>query len=61
MTVLPAGMPVPSFRLARGDGGSFTEQDLRGRTTVRQAPSPGDLPGLELLQDGLREALSHAA
>jgi peroxiredoxin len=34
MSVLAAGTPAPSFKLARGDGGSFTEQDLRGRTTV---------------------------
>jgi peroxiredoxin len=27
-------MPAPSFTLARGDGESFTEQDLQGRTTV---------------------------
>jgi peroxiredoxin len=34
MTVLAAGTPAPSFTLARADGESFTEQDLRGRTTV---------------------------
>jgi peroxiredoxin len=34
MTVLTAGTPAPSFKLARADGGSFTEQDLHGRTTV---------------------------
>ncbi len=34
MTVLAAGTPAPSFKLARADGESFTEQDLRGRTTV---------------------------
>jgi mycoredoxin-dependent peroxiredoxin len=34
VAVLPAGTPAPSFRLARTDGGSFTEQDLQGRTTV---------------------------
>lgn len=27
-------MPVPSFRLSRADGESFTEQDLLGRTSV---------------------------
>ncbi len=32
--VLAAGTPAPSFKLARADGESFTEQDLRGRTTV---------------------------
>jgi peroxiredoxin (alkyl hydroperoxide reductase subunit C) len=34
VAVLSAGTPAPSFRLARGDGGSFSEQDLPGRTTV---------------------------
>jgi peroxiredoxin (alkyl hydroperoxide reductase subunit C) len=34
MSVLPAGTPAPSFRLARTDGGSFTEADLQGQTTV---------------------------
>ena len=34
MTVIAAGTPAPSFSLARADGGAFTEQDLRGQTTV---------------------------
>jgi peroxiredoxin len=34
MAVLDAGTPAPSFKLARADGESFTEQDLQGRTTV---------------------------
>ncbi len=34
MGVLPPGTPAPGFSLARGDGGSFTEQDLQGRRTV---------------------------
>ena len=34
MAVLEAGLPAPSFRLARADGSAFTEQDLRGRTSV---------------------------
>jgi peroxiredoxin len=34
VTVLPAGTPAPAFRLARGDGSGFSEQDLRGHTTV---------------------------
>jgi mycoredoxin-dependent peroxiredoxin len=34
MTVIPTGAPAPEFRLARGDGGSFTEADLKGQTTV---------------------------
>jgi peroxiredoxin len=34
MSVIEQGTPVPSFTLARADGESFTEQDLRGKTTV---------------------------
>jgi peroxiredoxin (alkyl hydroperoxide reductase subunit C) len=34
VSVVPAGTPAPSFRLARADGESFTERDLAGRTTV---------------------------
>jgi peroxiredoxin len=34
MTVIAAGTPAPSFRLARADGERFTETDLAGRITV---------------------------
>jgi peroxiredoxin len=34
MTVIPPGTRAPSFALARGDGGSFSERDLAGQTTV---------------------------
>jgi peroxiredoxin (alkyl hydroperoxide reductase subunit C) len=34
MTVLAPGTPAPGFRLTRGDGKPFTEQDLRGQRTV---------------------------
>jgi peroxiredoxin len=34
MSVIEPGTPAPSFTLARGDGESFTEQDLQGGTTV---------------------------
>jgi peroxiredoxin len=34
MSVIESGTPVPSFRLQREDGGRFTEQDLRGSTTI---------------------------
>jgi peroxiredoxin (alkyl hydroperoxide reductase subunit C) len=34
MSVLPAGTPPASFKLTKGDGESFTEADLQGRTTV---------------------------
>ncbi|HEU4658973.1 MAG TPA: redoxin domain-containing protein [Capillimicrobium sp.] len=31
---LPAGTPAPEFSLATEDGGTFTQDDLRGQTTV---------------------------
>ncbi|MBA3808243.1 MAG: redoxin domain-containing protein [Solirubrobacterales bacterium] len=34
MSVLAAGTPAPSFKLARADGESFTERDLQGNTTA---------------------------
>ncbi len=34
MSVLAPGTPAPSFKLARADGGTFSEQDLQGRTSV---------------------------
>jgi peroxiredoxin (alkyl hydroperoxide reductase subunit C) len=34
VAVIASGTPAPSFTLARADGGSFTEQDLQGRTSV---------------------------
>jgi peroxiredoxin len=34
VSVLASGTPAPSFKLARSDGESFTEQDLKGRTSV---------------------------
>jgi peroxiredoxin len=34
MSVLAPGTPAPTFSLTREDGERFTEQDLRGKTTV---------------------------
>jgi peroxiredoxin len=34
VSVLAAGTPAPSFKLARADGESFSEQDLQGKTSV---------------------------
>jgi peroxiredoxin len=34
VSVIAAGTQAPSFKLARADGESFTEQDLHGRTSV---------------------------
>jgi peroxiredoxin len=34
MSVLQPGAPAPAFKLAREDGDSFTEKDLKGERTV---------------------------
>ena len=34
MSVIEPGTPAPEFKLAREDGSSFSEQDLRGQTTI---------------------------
>lgn len=34
MSVLAPGTPAPAFKLAREDGSSFTEQDLKGQNTI---------------------------
>jgi mycoredoxin-dependent peroxiredoxin len=34
VSVLAAGTPAPSFKLARADGEGFSEQDLQGKTSV---------------------------
>ena len=34
MTVIAAGTSAPEFKLASGDGGTFTEQDLKGQISV---------------------------
>lgn len=34
MSVLQPGTPAPEFRLQREDGEAFTQDDLKGRTTV---------------------------
>ncbi len=34
MSVIAPGTPAPSFRLQREDGERFTEQNLRGHTTI---------------------------
>jgi peroxiredoxin (alkyl hydroperoxide reductase subunit C) len=34
MSVIAAGTAAPKFKLARGDGGTFTEEELAGQTTV---------------------------
>jgi peroxiredoxin len=34
LSVIEPGTPAPAFRLARADGSSFTERDLRGQGSV---------------------------
>ena len=59
MSVIAPGTPAPSFKLARADGESFTEQDLQGRTTVLVfypfAFSPVCTDQLQLYEDVRRE------
>lgn len=63
MAVIAPGTPAPSFKLARADGDSFTEQDLQGRTSVLVfypfAFSPVCTDQLQLYED-LRKELEDA-
>jgi peroxiredoxin len=63
--VLPAGSPVPDFRLRRGDGSEFTRADLKGRTTVLVfypfAFSPVCTDQLSLYQEMLDEFAQRGA
>ena len=64
MSVLAPGTPVPSFKLATEDGGSFTEQDLKGERTVLVfypfAFSPVCTDQLQLYEAALGELASRA-
>jgi peroxiredoxin (alkyl hydroperoxide reductase subunit C) len=57
MSVIAPGTPAPAFRLAREDGSSFSEQDLRGQTTILVfypfAFSPVCTDQLQLYEGGL--------
>lgn len=57
MSVTAPGTPAPAFRLAREDGSSFGEQDLRGQTTILVfypfAFSPVCTEQLQLYEGGL--------
>jgi len=59
MSVLTPGIPAPSFKLARYDGESFSEQDLQGRTSVLVfypfAFSPVCTDQLQLYEDVRKE------
>jgi peroxiredoxin (alkyl hydroperoxide reductase subunit C) len=59
MGVLPAGTPAPPFRLARADGDTFTEEDLKGRRSLLVfypfAFSPVCTDQLKLYEDVRRE------
>jgi mycoredoxin-dependent peroxiredoxin len=59
VSVAAPGSPAPTFRLVREDGGSFSEQDLRGATTILVfypfAFSPVCTDQLQLYQQGLEE------
>src|SRR6266566_8126343 len=57
MSVIAPGTPAPAFTLAREDGSSFSEQDLRGQTTILVfypfAFSPVCTDQLQLYEGGL--------
>jgi peroxiredoxin len=59
VSVIGPGNPAPPFELAREDGKSFTEQDLRGTTTILVfypfAFSPVCTEQLQLYQQALEE------
>jgi peroxiredoxin len=65
VTVVEPGTPAPSFKLARADGETFTEQDLRDRTTVLVfypfAFSPVCTDQLQLYEAVLDELAEHGA
>jgi peroxiredoxin (alkyl hydroperoxide reductase subunit C) len=57
VSVLAPGSPAPTFRLAREDGGTFSERDLQGATTALVfypfAFSPVCTDQLQLYEQGL--------
>jgi len=59
MSVIAAGTPAPDFRLARADGETFTERDLKGQRSVLVfypfAFSPVCTDQLQLYEDVRRE------
>jgi peroxiredoxin len=59
VSVVGPGNPAPTFRLSREDGDSFSEQDLRGTTTILVfypfAFSPVCTDQLQLYQRALEE------
>ena len=65
MSVIAPGTPAPAFRLARGDGSSFTESDLQGQTTVLVfypfAFSPVCTEQLQLYEGALGELAQQGA
>jgi peroxiredoxin len=65
MSVIAPGTPAPAFRLAREDGSSFNEQDLRGQATILVfypfAFSPVCTDQLQLYEGGLEAFAEHGA
>ena len=63
--MIAAGAAAPPFRLATGDGGTFTEADLQGRTTVLIfypfAFSPVCTEQLSLYDEVLEDFRAHGA
>jgi peroxiredoxin len=65
LSIIGPGVRAPSFSLARGDRGAFTEQDLLGQTTVLVfypfAFSPVCTEQLQLYEGVLGELAEHGA
>jgi peroxiredoxin len=65
MGIIAAGTPVPDFVLKRADGSDFTQDDLRGRTTVLVfypfAFSPVCTDQLQVYEEALPELTARGA
>ena len=65
MSIIEPGTPVPDFSLARADGESFTQEDLKGKTTVFVfypfAFSPVCTDQLQVYEEALGELTAQGA
>ncbi|HEU4976707.1 MAG TPA: redoxin domain-containing protein [Baekduia sp.] len=65
MGIIAPGTPVPDFILKREDGSDFTQEDLKGRTTVLVfypfAFSPVCTDQLQVYEEALDELREHGA
>jgi peroxiredoxin len=65
MAIIAPGTPVPDFVLKREDGGDFTQDDLKGKTTILVfypfAFSPVCTDQLQVYEEALPELREHGA